>query len=591
MGLKENLKSLDLLAQPVMLNFEKGSNMKTIFGALMTITYIGTVLAYSATTIAKHFDLSTPSVLQLSIDSGDYPRIDLLKKGIIPVLLALDPHLSVLNPNEMKRYITPVFIKRKVNTTIGNNGVYASEVDSLYMDIVPCSSLFHDTPYPPVYRDILNTSKLGAMVQAFGLCIDIKESEAYVKGGGTDLELEYFSLEIFPCSLASGCATQEELAKVTIVIGYPVYSANYSNHQNPLLSILSYDNVYMLTTDVKQRYSARLAVNQMFDDRGIFYGKTLKAEFLSVDKVTISSVERDGTNRTCTPESIVSKLCTSYLAFEITSSGRSNTMVRRYTNLNQVVSEIGGINSVLYFFFWIVTGIYLKIFRYQMIATALLPSLANQIKQSKEKLKCKFSKCDVESEKKKIKVLQEAACSFIRKQLDVIEIMKELSHLKLIVKLLLSEKQKRVTTLAFISLEENNPQNNILKDAVINTPEIKEFLETPSVSEKEEHRTSEINQDFGTKTQEFLMAWLATKPPYDADDYLFSSSNRNLNFVENLESPIAPARNQLGTFKVVPKKLKPPSVSTNTNLIKASIPRKLILNTEHNFEIDFVEAT
>ena len=451
MGFLSKFKSMDLLAQPVMLNFQGESTMKSAFGAAMTLLYILVLVLYSGNSIAKHFDLTNPNVLQLSIDRGQYPRINLDKKGILPVLFALDPNLKVLKPTDMKKYFTPIFGKRKVSTTVSFTGSMATEIDYITLGMIPCSELNLTSAHSSIYGDVLNTSTLGQMVTHFGMCIDMPLAEAYVKGGGADLELEYFSLDIFPCTLESGCATAEQVSKVTLVIGHPIHSVNYTNYENPIFSTISYDNAYFINPSLKQRFSSRLGLNELFNDRGIFYSKTLSAKYLSMEKVMPSFVSRNSSIFACEPKDVVSRACTSYLAFEFSSSGRSNTMVRRYTNLTQVLSEIGGINSVIWFIFVSATAIYGRLTRNKLIARQLFASLWSSPALGTAEPE---GGGPPKSRSQREKTIEEVASTFVKNRLDVVEIIKELSNLRLLMELLLSDGQRKAAPLAFLAMDQ-----------------------------------------------------------------------------------------------------------------------------------------
>ena len=279
MDLLVRFKQLDFMAPPIMLNIGGQTGMKSYFGLAMTMCYIAVSIGLSIVISLTYFDTSDPSVSQQTTETGVYPKISMADNNMFPVLYVF--HEGIINtlPKDVPQYITPMFTKLKYYLQTDVNGNTKSSFQYVQMPLVPCSELKKNETAYKFYKEYENTEFYKNYAMDFGFCIHANESESYVKGAGTDTFVDMMTLVIYPCTLLTGCKPMEEIANVGVIISNPDYSLNFSDYEKPATPYLSTDNSYPLNPVTKNKYVAKLNINEIYDDRGMLFDRFLRTNY------------------------------------------------------------------------------------------------------------------------------------------------------------------------------------------------------------------------------------------------------------------------------------------------------------------------
>ena len=456
------LRMLDFMAPPVMLNMGGDKGIKTVFGFVMSICYIGVLIALAVVIALSFFDTSNPSIAQQQTESGVYPRISLADNKMVPVLYVFQNTIYPTKPQDILRYITPLFAKQKFYLKPDEKGVPQTFYEFVPMPMVPCGELMKDEAAYQLYKDYENTEFFAKYAKDYGLCIKVNETEAFVQGGGTDGAVDMLTMNIYPCSLASGCASFEEIVQVGLVLSFPTYSLNFSSYDKPVTPYLTGDNIYYIDPKTRGKYSNKLSINEVWDDRGLFFENRLKKNYSEVARLIPGNRYRNVSQLTCTMKDILAEECLVYFNFEFMSSGRKVIISRTYKSLTQTVSEIGGINSICFVFFFYINLVYMEKAKKKILANHIFEFLDkplfdknNKGGASKSDAKQKPSKSakQLQLDKKKAKELEEEACKVVEKSLDVVTIVKEINTLKVLTHLLLKDYHLKLVPALALSLQ------------------------------------------------------------------------------------------------------------------------------------------
>ena len=84
------------------------------------------------------------------------------------------------------------------------------------------------------------------MTKNYGLCVDTNVEEAFVKGRISDEIFDYTQLEFFPCSLASGCASVEELKAVYFIYSTGAPNLNLESLKDPVTWVVNADDYFYI---------------------------------------------------------------------------------------------------------------------------------------------------------------------------------------------------------------------------------------------------------------------------------------------------------------------------------------------------------
>ena len=474
MELLFKLKQLDFMAPPVMLNMRGHTGMKTYFGLAMTICYIAVSVSLSIVISLTFFDYSDPSVSQQTTESGVYPKISMAENRMFPVLYVFHDDIINTLPKDVPQYITPMFSKLKYYLKTDEKGNIKSSFEYVQMPLVQCSELKKNETANKFYQEYENTEFYKSYAMDFGFCVHANEAESFVKGGGTDSLVDMMTLLIYPCTLPTGCKPMEEIAQVGVILSNPVYSLNFSDYKKPVTPYLTSDNSYYLNPATKNKYLARRSINEIYDDRGMFFDKTQRTNYSEQTRLISSQGYRPPGQVNCTLAEIYGFKCQAYLTFEYMSSGRKVRVDRVYKTITKTLSEIGGINSIAFVFFFYINLVYS---RWTMKVT-----LVNEVFKFLDEKKSKNTKtgsdkepqhgCESEglkslgwhtTDKRKREQLRAKAFSQIQNSLDIVSIVKELNNLKVLTHLLMKDYHLKLAPVLALKLQMANKKNKSSK--------------------------------------------------------------------------------------------------------------------------------
>lgn len=456
------LSAFDLMAPPVTLYLRGHTSIKTIFGLIMTVCYVVFSCSFALGVGITFFDTKEPMVTQQSAETGVFPRIDLSLSNMFPVVYVLN-NLKNIPPKDIERYVTVTFSKQKFVVNKDLNDDSNIEFKQIPMRVMPCSELMQNTSAYRFYKEYDNSAAFRNFAKNYGLCIQVNETEAFVQGGGIEPNLDILSLEIFPCSLSSGCANFSEMAQVSIVIGLPNYSLNLSNYEQPAVPFLAADRYYSVDPKSSMRYSSKLRINEVHDDRGFLLDTNLRQTFIEVASMTSNQKFRDPTKISCTPSQIARRACLSYLNFDFYSTGQREIIFRRYKTVIQALSEFGGINSFLFMFFSYATVIYTNLAKKRILVDSVFDFLSDkQVAKHSSSSEPALGELKNRNSLRKdplLKNAREKAFKAIEENLDILTMVKEVNNLKVLTRILMQDYHLRLVPLVTLNylLREKEP--------------------------------------------------------------------------------------------------------------------------------------
>ena len=448
-----HLRNLDLMSPHINLTVGGQSGIKTLFGVGMTVLCLTSIISFTYIIMQSYFSTLEPIIYQEHSEEEKTFRMDLANDNFALLFHVLHAS-SPLPAGDYLKYITPVLLKRKSRFTNSPGGIIIRESELIKMPIVPCAQLSPEsTKYYMRYRGY-ETSLISSNISA--LCVEIDPDELYVDGSYTDRNLDDIALNIYPCSLPSGCVSKEELENISIGLGTPSYHTDYSNYDNPIQRYLSGNGIYSLNHMTIQRYEYEFINNQVLDDRGVWAEKTVKFDFNSLSTPRFSLGARNETQTEC--GDVDSPSCKQYLSFDFRSSGKRVKIQRTYKGLTKTMSELGGSYSIclMVFMYLNLSYLYFKKHAYMIERTFPIHSLIRYL--DLQRSTCKYEVGDainIPLERKKSSIEQDMkrrAEKMVREGLDAEGIIKELSSLRVITNLLLKDYHQELIPLLAITM-------------------------------------------------------------------------------------------------------------------------------------------
>lgn len=459
----QKLLMFDLLAPPVTLNFRGHSSIKTIFGLFMTLFYLMAIAVYSFTVGMSYFDTTDLKVTQQTSETGVFPRIDLGANKLLPVIYILDSNLHNTKAKEFSKYLTITFKKQRYSVTADLSDNASINYTVIPMAVVPCGDLMKNSSAYEYYKIYENSETFKNFADDYGLCIQVNDTEAYVKGGVLEPNLDILTLDFYPCTLTSGCASFEEMTQVGLIISLPSYSLNYSNYATPVTPLIITDHIVYVNPASSGRFTMKVNINEIHDDRGVLFGKRrFKANFSQISSKTSSQRYRSQTQINCSIDQIKKNTCISYFSFDFYSSGQKVTILRSYKTMPQCFAEIGGLNSILFVGFFFINYLYASHIKKKTLLEStfefLDPKQLSSYKTEPGSPLSGKSKDDKRDDLQKLEKInlqnaRKMASTLIERNLDLVTLVKEINNLKMVTRMLLENYQVNLVSAATLNLE------------------------------------------------------------------------------------------------------------------------------------------
>ena len=496
----QKVKNLDIMTPPVQLNIGGKSGVKTYFGVAMTVLYLVSVGIFSYIILLTFLAKDSPTVNEEQSQTGVNPKVDMVSNSLFPVSYVL-LGISYLVPAELvPKYFSVYLNKFRVVTNVLPDGSTNLTLFKDQMPVIPCKQAFKNETLAKVYNSYLDTPFFKLHGLESGLCPQFDPTESYVGGGGSESSIDVMTLEFYPCSLpnATQCATLFELLNLGIVVSLPSSSITLSNYTEPVKTYLNSDTNYFIDHQSTQRYFIQMQYNEIWDVSQYFFTESLRTSFPSIEKNVFGVLARDPTQLTCPGETtfINSPTCIAYLEFEFHSGPTKRKITRSYKTITQTLSQIGGINSMVMLVFVYINLIYNyyakrnllveRVFKFfQHIQPLKEPRLAKQgseggspagttqnlgspeldkfnsiggppkpgaaSRSSQHHLKNPIAQLN----KKELETLRSEAYEVIRKNLDVVTLVREVNNLKVLTQLLFKDYQQKLMPLISLNIQSN----------------------------------------------------------------------------------------------------------------------------------------
>jgi len=427
------------MAPPIQMNVNGARGIKTWFGFTMTILYFCNIFVAAYLTMMTYFDKQNPQVLRQTTESGTYPKVDLIKAGAIPVVFVTDQFMEPIKVTDISKYFTFRYYKR-IRKMLGG-------AESFYIDMIPCNDLLANSQTQNTYYSTyFETNEFFRFYnQGYGVCATVDESLMTVEGGGMDIFQSEMVLEVLPCTLTSGCVAKTELQDVSLTIMNPVVSVNLSDHDTPLDLFQKHDSTYTVSSTVMQQFKNKFSLAKVIDEKVIMAGFEDKDQQSVLNSGRLNNAMRDDTQITCTDSMVSDLSCKPYLSFSLTTSGSSSLYYRTYKGLLKTLSEIGGIMSITYIFFYYLNLIYVRHAKRKILVGLVF----DFIYSDEQILKSTVSGSTPEDQRK---YLEKEAFDVIKSRLDTITIVREINNLKVLTHMFLKDYHRKMVPLVSLAL-------------------------------------------------------------------------------------------------------------------------------------------
>ena len=499
----------DLLAPTINMRFNGNSGVKTHYGVCLTFTYIITVICSAYFILHTYLSPSFPLVIEESRDSGKAIKVHLDQEGLLPFLFFVKDETTYVPVNEVSRYFTLQFSKYKFRSVMKGDGTSETVFTKIEIPILPCKTLESNSSDHSPYTRFREDPLIKRIGEDYGLCIQREPEETYIDGLGTETDFDMMTLEVFPCSKGTECASLNEVRRVSLGSSFSTSSLNISNFENPVSFSMSVDNFYYINECTKQKFQKRVVTSEIIDDgsnfKSFFSGPNVRTKYFKYDSSlqTSNIRSRNPAQVICSKEEILNQDCDSYLQIEMMSTSKEEKVIRKYKSLTLTFSELGGINSFVFLLFFYFNSHFAGRARKRMLThevfnffDILEKKSDNNKAQKKEHIQAEASpsKKRLGSEAREnesfadlgkdnelldddifgvldeatIKTMKKDAFCMIEETIDIVTIVKEIMHIRIFLRMILEDYHMKILPLIVYSQgqlsnghEKKGAQNNL----------------------------------------------------------------------------------------------------------------------------------
>ena len=481
MGLRNMIRNADMLGPPITLTLNGSETVKTYFGSIMTLVLFGATMASSVFFLIKFFDKSAPTVTETTVRYQDFQPIEFGEKKNIPIFfvrsyddkpLPVDISSKIIRPKLTAAY------NNKVNGAMTSGGKDFAPA--------PCKEVFGNPKYLDYFSDADNWEATKSHILDNGICFMIEKSDLHMLRSdnpnaqilefvdGVKREYSYIFYGVQPCDVAKTgeCLTKkylvqdpngDEFANSYIEFIFPKPVLNLQNSEKPVkkyweieegLQVKSFDKYPVFY------YSHYMSV---IEDESQYLGELKRVEsFINLDTKPQATITRQSNEDTpgeivyecdsrIDPESSPKKYCDYFMTINFVPDRKETNFNRRYTQFPDLLSQIGGIYSLLIGVFSFINGIVLNIIKSNYYIAGLFPMLPLKSFTCKKKKYNEVSKqvdSDIQKHNKYWNDLGEEAVEMVESSIDLAVLFHEICKIRVIANLLLDDKQKEMITLA-----------------------------------------------------------------------------------------------------------------------------------------------
>ena len=452
---------LDILGEPFSLTLKGEKKLQSWFGATLTLLFIAAVIASAVIFIRNLFDYSTPLISQSNLTVKKGITVDFANLNMLPFIRVRPKNESTDEPigaEEASKYFTPYLSILFINEI--SDGV--PSVTSQSFDGVPCSDLSTNKTKFNYLAGAANYKEVEDHINWYGYCFDIKDKSLLkLTGNGTAAGSRSFQIDITPCEGELDCKTND-INNYSLEIVFPEYSIDYKDHDNPVKLNIDIDKALKVEDFTLFRIETLRPVKySIYDENQLTTKEAKVGEFVELETLGPKYGERPKDNLgekiySCNIQKIDDPgyECFSLYQVNIVNSQAEVKYLRRYKLVTQVLSEIGGISTLLLQVFTYLNMVYLYFAREGLLTRTLFPSISSapRVPSKSQTVPQQPAEANPKEAHSKWKQLRTDAVKLIDSSIDLSVLFEELCVVRLLGSVLIDDMQRALVTLSTVQV-------------------------------------------------------------------------------------------------------------------------------------------
>lgn len=450
-GIADYLRTYDRFAEPVKLNIDGKHGVKTLFGTFLSFIHCSALMAVVAFLLISYFKAERPDVYSGMEYTDSYSEINILDHGLLPAIIWYKGYTPLTDSTEISKYVTTELVistnlmdtqTKKVSWTTCNSNTYSH----------------------------LNTDSLNSDQKVSALCINFSDSLT-IKGSLDSTNSKYVSIKIKPCTLGSSCKPSSELADLSFAMVMPAVSIEHQNYYSPLKKQSQISTRHWLLSSMTQRHSILTRANVIKDYSGVWLSWSDAFKAHELHDLDLALRERNSAHTTCTDSNLHdNSACMAYHEIAVGGSNVVFTTKRVYPYLFQQFAVFGGLNNLLAILFIMIYSRYNEKVKENLILKHVFGFIEEievlkgaRKNENQQELRNPGRKCFCLCKRKVLtpeetahQQLKQSALMNMRDNLNILNIVKELNHLKVLCNFFFKSRHSKVASFLELGIYQRN---------------------------------------------------------------------------------------------------------------------------------------
>ncbi len=437
-ALARGIKKIDLLGPGFSLTLGGEETLKTFAGSIFSLVYFGALVASIVVFTRAFFDKSDPKISMEGQTVLKGQKVEFGNLNMIPALFAYNKLSGIyFNSSEILKRFSFVMAIRKTEKGVSGDPYF--DYSTVFRS-VPCKEILQDSKKFNYLKGAQNFGKHAKRLDSDAVCLDITSPESIsMHGNYSDIGSQTIIYNVLQCSGPDCAVAADDGTNVAFELVFPSFGVDLNSFQNPIKMEINPDDGNLFSDHALVKTEIfRPTVHNIYDEGQFLGQKIFKGSYITLDSKNPVYNERRKDFLTknpiydCNPMHIGNDYyCQGFFRVEFSNTVVSVDYTRRYKQVVDLLSEIGGISTLLLQVFTYVNTFYLFFARNSVVVSRFFPLLSS----SKDSV--------ANSEKMKEDIVSKIESSF-----DLERLFNELWCLKLLSNLFLDEQQMKLVSLS-----------------------------------------------------------------------------------------------------------------------------------------------
>ena len=493
MGVRNVLQKVDMLGPGFSLNVGGSEKLKSTAGSVLTLCYFGSTIAALAYFIIKFFDHSSPTVNEQNDYNKAGKTVPIGNLSYFPMLFVRNAFQSIVKVENAMLAIDPY-----INHFLKPEG--GKQTQKKY-SALPCRDVRSNSSLLDYFSDSDDFKLYEDLIIENGICIAIpKKDQSSIESLPPNEKQKQFNdtskfssidLVIDPCDLNkhSDCLTSHYFGKLDplgfydldfdgglgkIEVLFPDYGYDPTNFEKPFSKYFDLENSFTISSFEEARTQIDTPLQTSLFDQSQYFGKdVLTYSSISTSSKSFEIRKREANSSmepilNCKSGNLDPEYyCDTLYSLQFSAQQKEVKIMRKYNQIPDILSGIGGISTILLQFFTY-ANLGVLLFTQKSILTSKLFPMLPQKKLKAGKKKNKYPEIKVEDENDDQKVQEhnkywdeviDDAVDLVERTLDISFLFKELCKVRVLANALLDESQTELSAISSLMMYRKEKKN------------------------------------------------------------------------------------------------------------------------------------